>query len=226
MPQCDGLGTAGPLMFRHMCSIVKSLVGQGADARASLLCGAALLAAAACAALLLVVTPSTLQGGTIYYFEDKNGVMHFTDMPDIDQYKPFLTFGPENTTDRQEIIALVRKYSQRYSLDPKLVQAVLAVESNYDPHAVSEKGAEGLMQIMPETQKDLGLYTPYDPEANIEAGVRYLKKMIDTQPSLELALAAYNAGPARVRQYQGVPPFPETRRYIKKVLRLYNISRQ
>ncbi len=185
-----------------------------------------MLVSAACAALLLVANPSTLQGGTIYYFKDKNGVMHFTDMPDIDQYKPFLTFGPENTTDRQEIIALVHKYSRRYSLDPKLVQAVLAVESNYDPHAVSEKGAEGLMQIMPETQKYLGLYTPYDPEANIEAGVRYLKKMIDMQPSLELALAAYNAGPARVKQYQGVPPFPETRRYIKKVLRLYNISRQ
>ncbi len=177
-------------------------------------------------ALLLSAGPSTMRAGTIYYFKDKNGVMHFTDMPDIDQYKPFLTFGPENTTDRKEIMVLIRKYSQRYSLDPKLVQAVLAVESNYDPQALSEKGAEGLMQIMPETQKDLGLYTPFDPEANIEAGVRYLKQMIESQPSLELALAAYNAGPARVKQYQGVPPFPETRRYIQKVLRLYNISRQ
>lgn len=180
--------------------------------------------------LLLVfcccITEYPVLASTIYYYKDKNGVLHFTDMPDREQYKPFLTFGPQNTTDREEILALIRKYSEHYDLDPKLVEAVLAVESNYNPQAASEKGAEGLMQIMPETQKDLGLSRPFDPEANIEAGVRYLKKMIDSQPSLELALAAYNAGPGRVRQYQGVPPFPETRRYIKKVLHLYNLSRQ
>ncbi|MCF8039603.1 MAG: lytic transglycosylase domain-containing protein [Desulfohalobiaceae bacterium] len=167
--------------------------------------------------------PSQIQAGTIYYFEDKDGVLHFTDMPTAD-HRPFLTFDPDHHTDREEILALVRESSRRHALDPKLVQAVLAVESNYDPQARSQKGAEGLMQIMPATQKELGLIDPYDPAANIEAGVRYLKMMLDRHQSLELALAAYNAGPGRVEQYQGVPPFPETRRYIKKVLRLYNRS--
>ena len=213
-------------MFRRIQHGVKACfrgprVGPGGPDRAGVLqCFALALA------LIALSCPGPASAGTIYYFKDKNGVMHFTDMPDIDQYKPFLTFGREDTTDREEILALIHKYSRRYSLDPDLVEAVLAVESNYNPRALSKKGAEGLMQIMPETQKDLGLQTPFDPEANIEAGVRYLKKMIDTQPSLELALAAYNAGPGRVKQYQGVPPFPETEQYIQKVLRLYNLSRQ
>ncbi|MCF8104078.1 MAG: lytic transglycosylase domain-containing protein [Desulfohalobiaceae bacterium] len=174
--------------------------------------------------VFLFLPPSAIPAETIYYFEDENGVLHFTDMPDADHYRPFLTFDPDHNTDREQILRLIRKYSRQHGLDPKLVQAVLAVESNYDPQARSAKGAEGLMQIMPATQDELGLLDPYDSAQNIEAGVRYLKQMLDSHQSLELALAAYNAGPGKVEQYQGVPPFPETRRYIEKVLRLYNRS--
>lgn len=113
---------------------------------------------------------------------------------------------------------LIGQYSRRHGLDERLVRAVIEVESGYDPAAVSSAGAQGLMQIMPGTQKDLGLTQPFDPERNIEAGVRYLREQMDRFGSVELALAAYNAGPENVARYQGVPPFAETQDYVRKVL--------
>ena len=101
---------------------------------------------------------------------------------------------------------------------PRLIMAVIEVESGYESQAISSAGAEGLMQIMPETQKELGVEKPFDPEENIEAGVRYLRRMLDRFRSVELALAAYNAGPSHVEKYGGIPPFDETRRYVAKVM--------
>lgn len=173
-------------------------------------------------AIGLVATAGTWSSaGKIYYYQDSQGVLHFTDIPDTPDYRPYFCFNTGPEVDRGEILGLIRRYCTHYDVDADLVQAVMEVESDFEPQAVSTKGAQGLMQIMPETQQDLGLRDPFDPEANIEAGVRYLKKMMDTFTSVETALAAYNAGPGNVKRYQGLPPFPETQQYVQRVLAVY-----
>ncbi len=114
---------------------------------------------------------------------------------------------------------LVRTVSRRYGVDEALVAAVVRAESGFDPRAVSRVGAMGLMQLMPGTAADMEVADPFDPEQNLEGGVRYLKWMMERFPGrLDLALAAYNAGPAAVDRYGGVPPFPETRSYVRRVM--------
>lgn len=171
--------------------------------------------------IFLTILFSSAWAGNIYYFKDKDGVLHFTDLPNSKKYKPYLK-SREFSIDQQKIMDFIHKYSQLYNIDAKLVQAVLQAESNYDPMAQSKEGAQGLMQIMPCTQKELGLNAPFDPKANIKAGIRYLKKMMEQFSCVEYALAAYNAGPNSVRQYKGIPPFPETKKYIQRVLQIYN----
>jgi len=171
----------------------------------------------------LVIPPAGQASGSIYYYRDDQGVLHFTDLPDSRKYKPYMIFGAAaERVDRQRILKLIRKFSRRHNMDSLLVQAVLEVESGYDVQACSHAGAEGLMQIMPETQKDLGLETPFDPASNIEAGVRYLKMMLERFSDIETALAAYNAGPTSVMEHKGIPPYPETRRYVDKVITAYS----
>lgn len=119
----------------------------------------------------------------------------------------------------REIIA---RACQENQVDWKLVAALIRVESNFDPRAVSPKGAQGLMQLMPSTQADLGVKDPFSPEENIQGGVRYLRWLLDAfQGDLELTLAAYNAGIRRVQAIQAVPPIPETQRYVARILALY-----
>ena len=117
---------------------------------------------------------------------------------------------------------IIVRIANRYNVDPALIKAIIRVESSFNPKAVSYKGAKGLMQLMPVTLKAMGVRDPFDPEFNIEAGVRYFKKLlIMFDNNIELALAAYNAGVTRVRLYKGIPPFRRTRRYVKKVLHYY-----
>lgn len=123
---------------------------------------------------------------------------------------------------KEEWDGWIRSYATRHEVDPRLVRAVIQVESDYDHRAVSKAGAIGLMQLMPETAKDLRVSDPYDPEHNISGGVRYLRHLLDEfDEDLVLALAAYNAGPTAVRRWAGLPPYPETRDYVRKVLTLY-----
>lgn len=118
--------------------------------------------------------------------------------------------------------AWIRQASARHGLDQSLLRAVMEIESGGDPAAVSPKGAQGLMQIMPGTARDLALQDPFDPQENIDAGSRYLKAQLKAfAGDVRLALAAYNAGPEAVRKYGGVPPFPETQRYVGLVADRY-----
>ncbi len=118
----------------------------------------------------------------------------------------------------QEWESVVAPIAARYNLDTEFILRVIEAESGGDPRAVSPKGAMGLMQLMPDTARALGVNDPFDPVQNIEGGVRYLKHLMERFGDPRLALAAYNAGPGNVQRYGGVPPFPETQRYLEKIL--------
>lgn len=122
-----------------------------------------------------------------------------------------------------DLVALAQEIARRHGLDPALVLAVVAVESGFQPGAVSPKGAQGLMQLMPATARELGVSDAFDAEQNLDGGARYLRALLEQhRGDLRLALAAYNAGPGAVKRHGGVPPYPETRRYVEKVLRRYD----
>jgi soluble lytic murein transglycosylase-like protein len=122
---------------------------------------------------------------------------------------------------RPEIDGLIEAHARQQKLDPRLVHAVVNVESSYNPVARSTKGAMGLMQLMPATARSLQVDDPYDPEQNLRGGTVYLRRLLDRfDGDLELALAAYNAGPEAVDRYRGLPPYPETHEYVDRVMRL------
>lgn len=133
--------------------------------------------------------------------------------------------GPVRPAVSQEIDIedIIARHSRRQRLDPDLVKAVIAAESAFDRRAVSRQGAMGLMQLMPATATTLAVDDPFDVEQNIGGGTRYLRQMLDAfEGSLDLALAAYNAGPEAVRRFNGIPPYTETIGYVEKVMRAYN----
>ena len=120
---------------------------------------------------------------------------------------------------------LIHNLARQYDIEPRLIHAIVAVESNYNPHAVSRTGAQGLMQLMPSTAARYRVTDPFDPHANVAGGIRYLKDLLRLFPgNLQHVLAAYNAGENAVLQYGGIPPYPETQQYVKRVLALYGTA--
>lgn len=155
----------------------------------------------------------------IYRYVDANGVVHFTNTPTTAQFR----FFRKETGAPPSIRDIVRRHAQFFDLDEALVHAVIKAESNFNPHVVSHKGAVGLMQLMPDTAAYLNVQNLTDPEQNIYGGTRYLRMMLDRfDGNLELALAAYNAGPTAVQRYGGIPPYPETRTYVARVKQYLN----
>ena len=129
--------------------------------------------------------------------------------------------GPLDT--RAGYLSLIEQWAPKYDLDVHLVEAIIMVESNYNRYAVSSKGAQGLMQLHPDTARRFGVTDSFDPEENIQGGVRYLNFLMDYfQGNLEYVLAAYNAGERAVVRYQGVPPYSETQKYVRKVTTAYH----
>lgn len=158
---------------------------------------------------------------------DDDGVTHITDAPNDPRYRAIPGFSGTASgwlrapTGRigPAFAREIRETAERYGVDSSLVEAVIRVESAFNPWAVSRKGAQGLMQLMPQTASALGVRDSFNPSQNIDGGVRHLRYLIDRYPgNLELALAAYNAGERAVDAYGGIPPYPETRRYVQKVI--------
>ncbi len=125
-----------------------------------------------------------------------------------------------------DLETLIAETARRHNLNPALVRSVVAVESAFQPNAISPKGAQGLMQLMPQTARSLGVADPFDPGQNLDGGTRHLKELVARYGgNLHLALAAYNAGQGAVQKHRGVPPYRETRSYVKKVLERYRKGR-
>ncbi len=182
-------------------------------------------------ALALAIVAGSARAG-VWVWEDENGRLHFSDQPRHRGYRQLedstrkaraagaarVDLGPIGTRAWDGVIA---QASRAHGVEPGLVKAVVHAESRFDLYAVSHKGAQGLMQLMPQTARSLGVDDPFDPWQNIQAGTRYLSYLMRRfDGDRELVLAAYNAGETTVRRYGGIPPYRETRRYVKKVMTL------
>ena len=178
-----------------------------------------------CGLALLLATPA--QAG-VFELTDADGVTYFTNAPTDPRYRRMpgmtgTTAGwlrlPEGSVGRYA--TEIDEIAARYGVSPALVRSVIRVESAFNPQAVSRKGAQGLMQLMPQTSLSLGVRDAFNPRQNIEGGVRHLRYLLDRFPgNVSLALAAYNAGEQAVQRYGGVPPYEETQQYVRKVLEM------
>jgi soluble lytic murein transglycosylase-like protein len=166
----------------------------------------------------------------VYAFKDKNGVVTFTNVPNHPGFRRVFRDAGRPATSNGAVDSdydgYIQNASGRYNIDPDLIRAVIKAESDFKVSARSNKGAMGLMQLMPDTARLHNVNDAYNPGENVEGGARHLRMLLDRyQGDLELSLAAYNAGSAAVEKHRGIPPFPETKEYVRRVLRFYDSYR-
>jgi len=166
----------------------------------------------------------------IYVYADRDGVLHFTNVPTSSQsssYKVYIKETPKRPLEsyNEDLFDhVISEASQTHGISFPLLKALIKTESDFNPRAVSSAGARGLMQLMPENIKTLKIKNPFDPRENIMGGTQYLKQLINRfNGKLPLALAAYNAGPGVVEKYQRIPPFQETENFVKQVMEYYSL---
>ncbi len=194
------------------------------------------------AGVLAMLSPVIEGRADMFVCSDGRGGKQFTNAPTGQDCKPFVStqryieFAPAvfrvvgdkgGRAGKRSSVAYdqyIQRVGRMYDVDPYLIKAVICTESDFDHRAVSKKGAQGLMQLMPDTAADLQVDNPFNPGQNIDGGVRYLRSLLDTfDGNLALSLAAYNAGPGLVKRTGGVPRIPETLDYIRKVLSQYRV---
>lgn len=181
-------------------------------------------------ALSLTGFASDLQA-SMYVCREKSGAISYTNVPNSANCKALtlkkngsVATGRNFTPGKAAYDHEIRRIGKRYNVDPPLIKAIIHTESDFDHRAVSKRGALGLMQLMPDTARELQVANPFNPRENIEGGTRYFRQMLDNfNDDLILSLAAYNAGPGLVRRTGGVPKIYETRRYVNKVLKQYKV---
>ena len=194
-----------------------------------------------CLAVALLAWVPALAWADIYQYTDADGVLHFTNVSGGKNHKrvktettrpPEARLTPVTQSASSSLssanipssyLDLIDSACNRHGVDPSLVHAVVKVESDFNPYAMSKKGAMGLMQLMPQTAVDLNVRNSFNPTENIDGGVKYLRYLIDRyEGNLSLALAAYNAGETAVKRWGTIPPFKETQQYVQRILKLYN----
>ncbi len=172
----------------------------------------------------LLLGRSVVAEAGVYAYVDAEGTSHFTDAPTGSHYRPLPAFGLPRDVDliHGQYAELINVLAAEHGMDPLLVKAIIRAESNFDQYAVSRAGAQGLMQLMPGTADRYAVGNAFDPAENIRGGIRYLRSLHTMfSGRLPLVLAAYNAGENAVLRYAGIPPFPETREYVRRVLQFY-----
>ena len=171
-----------------------------------------------------------VSGADIYRYVDGEGGIHYSNTQPDEKFTLYLREGPKAAPRAQAsaipgaswMTGYVDRFSRANDLPPALIHAIIKAESNGQRKAVSSKGARGVMQLMPFTSKRMRVNDPFDPIENIEGGIKYIKELLVTfEGDLTNTVAAYNAGPAAVRKYGGVPPYQETRLYVRRVMDLY-----
>ncbi|MHB1660958.1 MAG: lytic transglycosylase domain-containing protein [bacterium] len=179
------------------------------------------------AAFLINLIYVNIAASDIYMRVGKNGTVYFSNVPASNGYNLYMhtTRRSNNNIKHYGHILynkIIIRASKKYNVSPKLIEAVIKAESGYNIRAVSDKGAEGLMQLMPQTQRSFDVTDPFNPSQNIYGGTEYLKSLIVKYGgNLPLALAAYNAGSKAVKKYGGIPPYSETRNYVNEVMGYY-----
>jgi len=201
-----------------------------------------------CAAML-VAFPYHLAHADIYQYTDEDGVVHFTNVSAAKGKKyrrhsesartssyanqvrrqrpspPAASSAVTSTNIPSAYLESINSACDRHGVDPALVHAIVKVESDFNPMAISRKGAMGLMQLMPQTAVDMNVRNTFDPGENIDGGVKYMKYLLDRyEGNVSLALAAYNSGETAVKRWGTIPPFPETQNYVQRIMKLYNGS--
>jgi soluble lytic murein transglycosylase-like protein len=195
------------------------------------------------AALLLAGFAPSSARADIYQFVDENGVVHFTNVSGSRVKKPAKVYtesrrsgtvaaaqvpSSDKPVPRDEgvpvsYVNIINSACGKHGVDPSLVHAIVKVESDFNPYAVSRKGAMGLMQLMPETASNMKVRNSFSPDENIEGGVKYLRYLLDRyEGNISLALAAYNSGETAVKKWGTIPPFKETQDYVRKIMQIYN----
>lgn len=178
-----------------------------------------------CAHVLMLLMAPVPVKADVYRYVDSKGGLHFSNVPTGGEYELYLREGlyKEESPSQRRFDPYISEAAHEYGVPPSLIKAIIKAESDFDPYAVSEAGACGLMQIMPETARDMGVADTFNPRDNILGGVRYFTELLrQFRGSVPLALAAYNAGPTRVSSLGRVPPIHETERFVHKVMEYFN----